>query len=308
MKIRRPWLTLGVGPALLLGAMVAPLVLYGGDLPDPMAIHWGLSGKPDGSMSPIVLLVVLPGLYVAIHWAVTRVLARTPYEAPSFIAGLFFLGTLLAGVSWLTVLANRGSATWEAADEVGLLQILIAVVPALVVGYIGWYIAGGKSVERAPSGDAMPALEISEPRAAVWSGRGTGRVLLAIGLALIIIGLATWGWSTVVLALLGLVVLVFAEVRVTVSQKGAVVSMGWLGIPSWTVPLGAISRAEVETVNPMAYGGWGYRLRPGVQALVTRRGESLRLVRDDKADLVLTVDDAATGAGLINSMLGVGTV
>lgn len=69
--------------------------------------------------------------------------------------------------------------------------------------------------------------------------------------------------------------------------------------------MSAISQAEVETVAPMSYGGWGYRLRPGVRAIVTRGGAGLRLVRDGKADLVLTVDDAPTGAGLINSMLGV---
>ena len=83
--------------------------------------------------------------------------------------------------------------------------------------------------------------------------------------------------------------------------------MGWLGVPTWIVPMSAISRAEVEQVAPMAYGGWGYRLRPGVRAVVTRGGESLRLVREGKADLVLTVDDAPTGAGLLNSMLGVGS-
>jgi hypothetical protein len=55
----------------------------------------------------------------------------------------------------------------------------------------------------------------------------------------------------------------------------------------------------------MSYGGWGYRIRPGVHAIVTRGGESLRLVREGKADLVLTVDDAQAGAGLINTMLGV---
>ena len=122
---------------------------------------------------------------------------------------------------------------------------------------------------------------------------------------LILIGLITWGWSTLVMCLLGAVVLVFAEVRVTVAQRGVVVSLGWLGVPSWTVPMEAMERAEVEQVNPMAYGGWGYRLRPGVRAVVTRGGEALRLVRTGKADLVLTVDDAATGAGVINSILGV---
>jgi hypothetical protein len=174
-----------------------------------------------------------------------------------------------------------------------------------MLGYGGWQLAGGKAIERTPAATSMPDLDIDEPGAAIWSGRGSGWVLQLVGAALIVIGLATWSWSTVVLILLGMVVLVFAEVRVTVGHKGAVVSLGWLGIPSWTVPMSSISRAEVETVNPMAYGGWGYRLRPGVRAFVTRSGESLRLVRDDKADLVLTVDDASTGAGLLNSMRGV---
>lgn len=307
MKMSRPWLTLGVVPAVLLGLIVLPLILYWGDLPDPMATHWDLGGQPNGSMPPILLLIVLPALYVAVHWAVTRVLVRTPYEAPSFIGGLFGLGGLLAGVSWTAVLANRGSATWETADGVGLLQLGLVIVPAVVLGYVGWQLAGGKAVERTPAATSMPALDIGEPGAAIWSGRGSGWVLQLVGVALIVIGLATWSWSTVVLILLGMVVLVFAEVRVTVSHKGAVVSLGWLGIPSWTVPMSSISRAEVETVNPMAYGGWGYRLRPGVRALVTRSGESLRLVRDEKADLVLTVDDASTGAGLLNSMFGVGS-
>ena len=119
-----------------------------------------------------------------------------------------------------------------------------------------------------------------------------------------VIGLATWGWSTIVLIVVGLLLMTFAEVRTTVSQRGVVVSLGWLGFPSWTVPLSAISAAEVETIHPMSYGGWGYRIRPGVRALIARGGEAIRLVRIDKPDLVVTVDDATTGAGLVNSMLG----
>lgn len=305
MKILRPWLTLGLVPAVLLGLIVLPLGLYWGDLPNPMATHWDLGGKPNGSMAPMLLLVVLAVLYVAIYWAVSRVLARTPYEAPSFIAGLFGLGALLAGVSWRSVVANRDKATWEAADGVGIAEVGLVVVGALFLGYVGWQLAGGRSVPRTPASEAMPALGIDQPTAAVWSSRGNGRVLQLVGAILIVIGLATWGWSTFVLIVLGLVVLAFAEVRVTVGQRGVVVSLGWLGIPTWTVPMNAISRAEVEHVQPMAYGGWGYRLRPGVRAVVTRGGEALRLVREDKADLVLTVDDAPTGAGLLNSLLGV---
>lgn len=304
MKVSRDWLNLGVVPALLFALIVLPFALYWGDLPDPMAVHWDLGGTPNGALSPLALLLLLSALFVAIHWGVTQALIRTPYEAPSFIAGLFGLGALLAGISWMSVLANRDQATWEAADGMGLLEVAGVLVVAFVFGFMGWLLAGNRSVERTPAPESVPALDIADPEAAIWSGRGSGRVLQLGGVVLIGIGLATWGWTTLVMTLLGLTVLVFAEVRVTVTHKGAIVSLGWLGLVSWTVPLGAISAAEIETVNPMSYGGWGYRLRPGVRAIVTRGGEALRLVRHDKEDLVVTVDDAKTGAGLINSLLG----
>ena len=81
------------------------------------------------------------------------------------------------------------------------------------------------------------------------------------------------------------------------------VSMGWLGFPSWMVPLETITAARVEHVSPMAYGGWGYRMRPGVRGVIVRGGDSLRLERKDRADLVLTVDDPQSGAGLVNALI-----
>lgn len=303
MNTSRAWLNLGVIPALLFGLIVLPFGLYWDDLPNPMAVHWDLGGDPNGAMPPLALLVFLAALFVAIHWGVTQALLRTPYEGPSFIAGFFGLGGLLAGVGWLSVLANREQATWEAADGIGLLELAGVLIVAAVFGFLGWTLAGHRNVERTPAAQDVPALDIAEPGAAVWSGRGSGRVLQLGGVVLIGIGLATWGWTTLVMTLIGLAVLVFAEVRVTISQNGAVVSLGWLGLISWTVPMSELSAAELETVSPMSYGGWGYRLRPGVRAIITRGGEAMRLVRPDKDDLVVTVDDATTGAGLVNSML-----
>jgi hypothetical protein len=303
MKTTRSWLTLGVIPTLILGAMVLPFALNWSDLPNPMASHWDLAGNPNGSMPPIVLLAVIAGIFLAMWWAVGRTLHRTPEEAPSFIAGLFFVGELLAGITWFSVISNRGLETWEAADGIGLLQILVVVTAAAAAGYVGWLLAGGSTkVDRTAT---RPIIDISEPTNAVWSGRGSGRLAQPVGVIVIIVGLALWGWTTLVLLFVGLVVLAFAEVRVTVSNRGAVISLGWLGVPSWTVPLSAITQAEIETVTPMSYGGWGYRIRPGVRAVVIRGGEALRLVREGKADIVITVDDAQTAAGLINSMLGV---
>ena len=204
----------------------------------------------------------------------------------------------------MSVVANRSQASWGEADEVGLLHLLVLFAISAGVAWAGWALAGGAPVAAAGDRDEAPSLDVSDPDHTVWSGRGVGRLTVVIGLGLIVAGLVVWGWSGVVLVVIGIVALMFAVVRVTVGQRGAVISLGWWGYPSWKVPIDSISAADVETVNPMAYGGWGYRVRPGVRAVVVRSGASLRLVRDDAADLVYTVDDAETGAGLINAILG----
>ncbi|MCP3997959.1 MAG: DUF1648 domain-containing protein [bacterium] len=302
--MKRSWLTLILAPAFLLALIVTPFGLYWSELPDPMAIHWGLAGDPNGSAPPLLALVGIAGIFVAMIVAVRRVLARTPYEAPSFVAGLFGVGVLLAGISWLSVVANRDVTSWTAADEVGFVHLLVLFAVAVGIGCLGWVLAGGTSGRSSGDRGVVPSLEVSDPDHAVWSGRGVGRLTVLIGVGVIVAGLVIWGWSGVLLVAIGLVALMFAVVRVTVGQHGAVISLGWWGYPSWTVPMDSISAAEVETVNPMAYGGWGYRVRPGVRAIVVRSGGSLRLVRDDAADLVYTVDDAETGAGLVNAILG----
>jgi hypothetical protein len=137
----------------------------------------------------------------------------------------------------------------------------------------------------------------------VWSGRGRGTVLIVIGLIMLSIAIALWSVVSLVLLAITLLVLVFSEVRATISSRGVVVSLGWLGIPSWLVPLQTISGAEIEDVSPLAYGGWGYRVRPGARGVIVRGGASLRLSRIDRPDLVLTVDDAERGAGVLNALL-----
>ena len=202
--MRRSWLTIVLGPAVLLVLIVLPFLIYRGDVPDPMAIHWGPTGEPDGSMQPIFAVVLLGGIFVAMVFAVHRALRPAPEEAPSFLAGLFGVGGLLAAVSWLAFLANRDQASWEQATEVGLLQILGAVVVGLVVGFIGWLLAGGRSASRPRPVGVAPTLEVADPENAVWSGRGVGKLTVAVGLVVIVIALIAWGWTAVLLGLVGL--------------------------------------------------------------------------------------------------------
>jgi len=301
--MRKSWLTLAVVPAALLLLIMLPFFIYWSSLPDPMAIHWGIDAKPDYAAPRAVLVVGLCVLYAAMAVSVQRALTREPYEGPSFLAGLIAVGVLLVGVSWASVLANRDVAQWSAAGELGLPLVGGLFVVAMAAGFLAWLLTGGRSPAPQRDSAALPSLDLVDPANAVWSGRGAGRFTTGIACALLIAAAVIWGGLGLMLAVIAIVGLLFAAVRVTVSERGAVVSLGWWGFPSWTVPMDEIARADVEELSPMAYGGWGYRVRPGVRAIVVRSGEALRLIRDNGADLVYTVDEAETGAGLINDIV-----
>ena len=73
--------------------------------------------------------------------------------------------------------------------------------------------------------------------------------------------------------------------------------------PWWSIPIHEVAAAELVTVDPARWFGWGLRVGAGVQALIVRRGPALRLVRTRGPDIIVSVDDAPTGVALINAAL-----
>jgi len=301
---RRHQLTLVILPALLFAAIVLPMAMAWSDLPDSIATHWGIDGKPNGHMPPMALLLFIGGIFVAVWMAVTAASRRMAFEARSFISGLAGIGGLLAAVQWISLEANRGVADWTEAAPVEGFDLIIVFVVAIAAGVLGWIVAGAPApVPGTDRSAESPLLAVEPGTSPVWSGRGRGTVLIIIGIGLLGAAVVMWSVVSLVLVVAAVVVLLFAEVRATVSQRGVVVALGWLGIPSRLLPLETITGADVEDVSPMSYGGWGYRVRPGTRGIIVRGGPSLRLHRNDRPDLVITVEDAERGAALVNALV-----
>ncbi len=102
---------------------------------------------------------------------------------------------------------------------------------------------------------------------------------------------------------LGAAIGAFSQATVTVNHERVQVALGPGGLLRRSLPLDELSRADVAHVRPLAYGGWGYRLLPGVSAIVIRRGDGLRLVRRGRRDLVITSPRAAQAAADVNEVL-----
>jgi len=304
----RWWTTAVVVPAAMLVSLVVIPLPFAGDLPDPVAIHWGAGGVPNGSLATWGFVVMAASLFTLI-WLVSLAAHRGGTLLAPVTAVLYFIGGLLIAVMVTTMLANRGAASWSDASGVGWGSVAMVVGAGLVGGVVGWVLGGGrKNVFPAADSSRLPSIDLDADDVAVWMSAGVSIWVPALGLAGLIAAMVLQGGTGLLLGAIGIVLLAVAAVRVTVGPEGVTIGLGWWGWPRHEIPLEEIARAEELQVEPLAYGGWGYRILSGrvltgARAIVVRRGPGLRLVRDDRPDLVVTVDDAGRGAALVNELL-----
>ncbi len=162
----------------------------------------------------------------------------------------------------------------------------------------------------------------------LWTGRcaSRGLALLGIGLTLVMVaigvgtaialrgsGAPTWvGW---LVAGVGLVVGAFgyllSSLEVRVTEDTLTVAYGPFGWPRRVVDLSQVEDASAVMVEPMQWGGWGYRWNPRAHATaaVIRTGPGIQLDFKDGRRFLVTVDDAVNGAKLTSAaLIGAGRV
>lgn len=286
--------------------VVVPLAVWG-RLPDPMASHWALSGVPDDALPKIseVLLITLVTAIVGIGPLLALRVRFSRWSTRVLVALAVGGSGLFATLRVLTVRANLDAATWEAAAPLPWSTALVTLVVGGVLGAVGVWLAGDRPdppVTTSPPAD----VEVVPGEAVVWSGGASSRFGTVVPAALLALTAGSW-WIAgparnvvlIVLPLVALVATLVGEVRVTVGPRGLTAGLGWLGWPRLRVPIDQITDVRVEDVEPTAYGGWGLRFVPGATAVVIRRGEAIRVERTGRRVLVVTVDDAARGAGVL---------
>ncbi|KMM46993.1 hypothetical protein CWIS_02250 [Cellulomonas sp. A375-1] len=297
-------------PVALLAGSALVALSWRHELPDPVATHWGTDG-PDGfssfggALAPLLLgLVLCVGAWAMAFWAGRDGAMRRIAVATS--AGL---GTLFALILLGTLSAQRGLADAAQAPGVGG-TIVGALLGALAVG-----IAAALLVPRdAPLPTSArvdpdaPRVPLSATQRAAWSRTVTApaavvsAVVAITASVVLVVALGAWPVLVVpvILAALLAVTLVW---RVTVDDKG-LQARSLVGWPTVRVPLDEVERAAVVDVRPLReFGGWGYRLgRGGRSALALRAGQAVEVHRTGGRVLVVTVDDAATAAALLNTL------
>lgn len=291
---------------LLVSAMT--LIVTEAALSGDTAIHWSLSGDPDGFASPRTAWAVTGGVATAaalVAAAAGRLRSRAgavPTGRPADPVGTIALGVsmLFAGLSVLVTVANLGDGEPRLSPlaVVATLAICLLVVAAVA----GPSTTSGR-LEMSPSS--------SNPSEILWQGTCRSRfaiptflVFVAAGAVVAVLVDVVPG---VVIAVAGLFVLALVEIRVELTAEALRIRYsGPLRWPSQSIRHADVATTEAIDVDPKRYGGWGYRgsLRLFRRAALNlRKGPGLRLELHDGRVFVVTVDDAATAADRMRPLL-----
>lgn len=276
------------------------------NLPNPIAIRWDGAGDAAGSASVwalagLVVFLFLLGLALAMLFRV----GETPSMESFALVGM--TGGLGVAIAVVTAAANWGLGSWTDASEIGLWSIALLIgLPAIGLGTgigLGRHLYPVRVVQQ---GDiSEESIEIQSGERINWVGRTRVKwvplILLVVAVAMVLLVPDLPLWLFVLVAGLGLV---FSQVEAQVTNDGMRIRLG--GIPVRRLKIEDISSARSIDAVPTELGGWGWRVVPGVTAIVLRAGDAIELTFKTGRRFVVTVDDATTGAALLNGLVQLG--
>ncbi|WP_399084436.1 DUF1648 domain-containing protein [Streptomyces sp. BBFR2] len=280
-------------------------------LPDPLATHFGASGAADGFTPArgFLLGTVLTLLVLGAGCAVLTRVRRLAQAVPWVLALGWSLAALLAVPACMTLLANAEAGRADAV-RVPLWEVLLVVAAGLLAAAVGLWLGGPipRARPRPPGPQGAPRLALGAEESAGWT-RTTGSPLLAVvGLLTCCAGLylafVAGPFAGLALGAAGALTGALASVRVTVDRRGLALAPALLPYAFRRIPLDRVTEATSRDIDPFAeFGGWGYRFRAHGSGLVLRSGEGIALRLRGGREFVVTVDDAATAAALLNTLL-----
>ena len=311
-----------IAPAVLALAAVIVLLRLAATGPARVATHWGYSGPADGFGSPytypilmgsisLVLIAVLGGGTVLFthRGPLTRVI--------KLLAVTSTWVTVLLGVTLISsLITQRTTASVHQAASPGP-WLLVGAVAGFALAAGGWF-ALPKAVRVSPAEDSavVAPVSLTDSERASWHRTATAsrRVTWLLIALTIIVGAAELlviytssgrAWPVAFLPIvLMLIVLATLTWSVRVDARGVLLRSA-IGVPYFKIPLENIVSASVVQVHAMTeYGGWGVRWNlAGRMGIILRSGEALQIHRAKGVDIVITIDDAITAAGLINALV-----
>ncbi|UYQ79206.1 DUF3093 family protein [Glutamicibacter sp. JL.03c] len=324
----RPWLyVVLILPVIIVLGIYLPLASR---LPELIATHWS-STYPDEFTRTEIFVPMVIGLSIVGSLIGLSSLAQT--RRPALLLTLLFVGSLL---SWTTAGVFIGSVIPTALAEtpqtavIGIWMLpmaactLLALSPLWISGVYQSYSKQQQAQRQArmseaqgntalvPQGTGLPEnVEFSETMKAPWWLWMLGLVVAGIGIFALIdsynrSGQANWTATIISLVVCLIVcplVLGLCRIRVSITEQRTKVTSALFGFPLRTIKPEEIESVTSTEIDPMAWGGWGWRFFPGGSAVVLRRYEGLAFELKNSSRFAVTIPNSHEGAEQLNAIM-----
>lgn len=302
------WIT-GAWFMLCLATAVILRLSWRAQLPDPVAIHFGFDGRADGVASlttELIIAVAVILLIAGLLWAVLVPPAKRYVGTTKVVAALVVGLVTFLTVLPLIILADQLGLANGATATLSLPGMGIALAAGIGAGLLAYVVLPAPEPIPVPVADT-PVQPVPAGQQVHWESSEHNPAFVIIGLVLLAAspvafaaGVSPWIW---VLAIVGLAIILFGSaVTVTIDNDGIAWRLG-PGPFRGRIPLDRLVSAAVVDVEPMSYGGWGYRLSSHGKGIILRRGEGITFSATSGMPLTITVPDAHAGAALTNGLI-----
>lgn len=289
--------------------VVATWLSWRSALPADLPRQWGSEGV--STTWPTALAIVLAA-FVCLASALIATVSLRHVRAPSRRKTFLFTGFAagLASGVWLLSAGSTIAAGGTGPDVIGAWPLLLMVL--LGYGLIPFVIAH-RWVDDAPSPPTVDVV-LASTETGAWIRTVTVPLFLWLGFALFALGVVLLGaaigggggagalFSGVIMLVVTLPVLAFGRLRISVDWRGLKVVTWIMGISLKTIPLNAVMSVHTTRIEPLQWGGWGYRIRPGSSAIILRTGPGLVVTLTNGKNFALTLDAPETPVALLTAL------
>jgi hypothetical protein len=305
-------------PIALTAVGVALQLAWLPDVPAQIATHWNFAGDADatGPAWSMPLALGIAGIAVPVVFGL--ILARTigragPTAMQKVLAAASLFAVTLMSIAFTGSIGIQRGVTGSSGAE-SVLPILIGgYAVAIVAAVAGWFVMPRSVPGSSTRMQKPPVVSLRDGERVAWVSYArfdTGILIafaatlaLVIGLAVFVVA-TTGAWVIVAVPVIVAVALLGSgrwQVRV---DEGGLTVRAALGWPRYRVTLADVASAGVTDVVALGeFGGYGVRYGLGRRlGVITRSGEALEVKRRDGRAIIVTVDDAATAAGLLTAL------
>ncbi len=284
--------------------------LLGPALGPRMASHWGGGARPDGYAATWPSFWIFTGILVVLT-AATLAAVFLLRRTGKIWAGLSTMLTGFLSFAWVVPALATAAASSPGQATLGW-RMLLLLAPVACGVLVSVFVPSAPNARLPHPAPVLPPL--SEGDRLVWTAT-TGSLLFTIPGALLLL-IAAFGLGFVLIThtigaiaaviavlLVGLSLLLMSQVRLSVDERGIRLVSVLFHIPLIRVRLGNIAAVTAETIEPMRWGGWGYRLSGNGLAYVVRKGPGLVVARRTGLGVAITIEHPEQAAAVAEALI-----